>query len=153
MNGLWWVPKEQIEAFVVVNKSTKYYQWLKNHPQEISLYKIGRNFEYATMKKLRKHGFYCVRKFGSKGFEDIIAIRRTEILSRYNEKLSFGEVLFVQCKYSRYQDTFPKNFDLEGLIKLAEKYGALAIFAGVRKRRMYFAQYKPQKGWIEWNPN
>ena len=131
---------EILEAFVILSQSTKYYDWLKKHPQEVSLYRIGRAFEYATMKKLRKHGWYCVRKFGSKGFEDIVAYRH-------------GVGIFVQCKYSRYQDTFPKQFDLSGLIKLAAKHGALPIFAGVRQHRMYFAVYKERKGWVEWKPS
>jgi len=135
--------KEQLEAFVILSQSTKYYQWLKKHPKEVSFYRIGRAFEYATMNKLRKFGFYCIRKFGSKGFEDIIAIRNNRDFS--------SQVLFVQCKYSRYQNTKPENFDLKGLIALAPKYGALAVFAGVRNRHTYFMVWNG--GWKEWTPN
>jgi len=146
--------KEQLEAFVILSQSAKYYKWLKTHPKEVSLYRIGRAFEYATMKKLRSCGYYCKRSFGSKGVEDIVAVRGCkEIPSRRCPENDIKEavILFVQCKYSRFQDTTPEKFDLKGLIKLAEKYGGLAIFAGVRNRHMYFMIWN--RGWKEWNPN
>jgi len=137
--------KEQLEAFVILSQSTKYYQWLKTHPKEVSLYRIGRAFEYATMKKLRSCGYYCKRSFGSKGVEDIVAVKG------FSKGTLENSILFVQCKYSRYQDTSPEKFDLKGLIKLAEKYGGKAVFAGVHNRHMYFMVWN--RGWKEWNPN
>jgi Holliday junction resolvase len=130
--------KEQLEAFVILSQSTKYYQWLKNHPEKVDFYRQGRSFEYATMRKLRQVGYFCMRSFGSKGANDILAVKN-------------GTALFVQCKHSRYQNTKPENFDLTSLIKLAERFDGKAIFAGVRNRHMYFMVYNG--GWKEWKPN
>lgn len=113
----------------IIAQSVKYYQWLKDHKKEVSMYEVGRRFEYAVMKKFRKHGFYCFRKFGSKGFEDCVAIR-------------FGTVYFIQAKFSRYHDTKATQFDLEGLKKLAEQFGAIPTFAGVRSHKMYLMTWE-----------
>jgi len=107
--------------------SKEYFAWIKKHHKNTSYIK-GRNFEYRVMRKLRKVGFYVVRKFGSKGHEDLLAVRN-------------GEVLFVQCKWARVLDTKPSGYNLDGLIELVQKYGALAVFAGVRNRRMYFQAF------------
>jgi len=107
--------------------STEYFKALKKFSKN-EPYILGRNFEYAVMRKLRKLGYYCVRKFGSKGHEDIIAFRD-------------GRILMIQAKWSRNRETKPESFDLKGLVKLAERYGAYAIFAGVHKQKrnkMYF---------------
>lgn len=109
--------------------SVEYYNWLKKHHKNEPYIK-GRNFEYSCMRKLRKHGYYVVRKFGSKGHEDLVAFKN-------------GQVLMIQCKWSKSRDTKPNQFDLNGLIQLALKHGALAVFAGVRKHRMYFQAYVP----------
>lgn len=130
--------KQHLEAFVIIQQSTEYYRWLKNHPEKIHLYRQGRAFEYAVMKKLRSLGYYCVRKFGSKGFEDVVALK-------------FGTVAFVQCKHSKWRDTKPTQFDLGGLINLSRRFGALPVFAGVRKHRMYFMVW--DKEWKEWKPS
>ena len=108
--------------------SVEYYRWLKKNHKNIPYIK-GRNFEYRCMRKLRKLGFYVVRKFGSKGHEDLVAFRR-------------GLVLMIQCKWSSSGNTKPTQFDLKGLIELAPKYGALPIFAGVRNGRMYFQHWR-----------
>jgi len=108
--------------------SKEYFNWIKKHHKNTPYIK-GRNFEYRCMQKLRKLGFYVVRKFGSKGHEDLVAFRN-------------GLVLMVQCKWSSYGNTKPTQFDLLGLTVLAEQYGALAIFAGVRNRRMYFQVWR-----------
>jgi len=114
--------------------SVEYYEWLKTHKKEVDPYRVGRSFEYRVMQKLRKLGYYCVRKFGSKGHEDVVAIKN-------------GTVLFIQCKWGRNHDTKPEQFDLQGLIELAEKYGGYAVFAGVRKHRMYFKVWSSGR-WI-----
>lgn len=129
-----------MNELVVIRGSTEYFKYIKKHGNK--LYEQGRNFEYATMKVLRKHGYYCIRKFGSKGFEDIVATKQ-------------GSLLFVQCKHSNFRTTTPED-DLashyaKGLIDLAERYGGLAIFAGVKKRRMYFMKWEDGK-WKTWTP-
>jgi len=117
--------------------SKEYYDWLRKHHKNEPYIK-GRNFEYSCMRKLRKHGYYVVRKFGSKGHEDLVAFKTTY----YDEPKTI--VLMIQCKWSKNRNTKPTQFDLLGLIKLAERYGALAIFAGIRKHRMYFQKWNEQ---------
>ena len=130
---------EELSILRDMGTINKYYAWLKANPEKVDLYRIGRAFEYATMRKLRSCGWYCVRKFGSKGFEDVAAMR-------------FKQFALIQCKYSRYQNTSPEKFDLKGLIALAKRYGAEAVFAGVANRHLYFMSYK-DGGWKTWNPN
>jgi len=110
---------------VIRAMSKAYYDALKKYSKNQPYIK-GRNFEYRVMRRLRKMGYFVHRKFGSKGHEDLIA---------FNKR---GDILLIQCKWSSYGETKPQRYDLKGLIKLAEKYGAFAIFAGVRKHRMYF---------------
>jgi len=124
--------------------SIEYFDWLKNHPEKRNkLYEQGRNFEYAVMKKLKRHGFYCIRKFGSKGFEDVVAVKG-------------GLVLFIQCKHSRWHDTTPersiKQEDRKGLIDLARRHMATAAFAGVKNHRMYFMIFNGRV-WVNWKPS
>jgi len=128
---------EELSILHDMGTINKYYQWLKDHPETTARYRQGRAFEYATMAKLRSLGYYCVRKFGSKGFEDVVALK-------------FGKVAFIQCKHSKWRDTAPSQFDLSGLLHLAKRFGALPVFAGVRKHRMYFMVY--DGGWKEWCP-
>lgn len=132
----------KLKTVIIIAASTEYYDWLKKHhvkKPENKLYVQGRNFEYAVMKKLREHGYYCVRKFGSIGFEDVAGYK-------------WGQMLFVQCKHSKIRDTKPEQFDLEGLKQLARRFGAEAVFAGVRNHRMYFMIWNGRK-WVEWKPN
>lgn len=139
----------QLETFVLTPYSTEYYKYLKSHKKEFSPYVVGRSFEYRVMKFLRDRNIYCVRKFGSKGFEDIGASEHP---------------ILIQCKWSKTRDTKPEQFDLRGLIKLAKRFHGKAVFAGVRNHRMYFMEYKDHikiqgtkkvydKGWVEWKPN
>jgi len=118
--------------------SKEYYEWLKRNKPIVDPYRLGRAFEYRVMKRLRTLGYYCVRKFGSKGEEDIVAWKH----------LNF---LFIQCKWSRERDTKPENYDLRGLIALVDTYGGYAVFAGVKKHRMYFAFWLDEK-WVEAEP-
>lgn len=121
--------------------SVEYFKWLKKNYKNRNYIK-GRNFEYRTMRKLRKLGYYCVRKFGSKGQEDIFA--------------SDGNTtLFVQCKWRSKSDSKPQQYRLIGLIELAKKYHGCAIFAGIRKRgkrrETYFMIFDDAtKRWCEW---
>lgn len=119
-----------------------YYEFLKNNPETVNYYRQGRSFEYACMKKGRKLGFYTFRKFGSKGFEDVVWIRG-------------AEVYFIQCKHSKYHDTTPEKTISpqyqKGLIDLAARYGVKAGFCGVRNHHMYFMVYDCT-AWVEWVP-
>lgn len=116
--------------------STEYFAWLKKNYKNKNYIK-GRNFEYRTMRALRKLGYYCVRKFGSKGYEDILAVSGR----KWNMK-----ILFVQCKWRSKRDSKPEQYELQGLIDLANKYNGFAIFAGIKSvgksRRLYFMFFK-----------
>ncbi len=75
------------------------------------LYKKGRQFEYYVMDKKRKQGFFCMRSAGSKGFADVIAIKK-------------GRIEFIQIKMG----TSMQKKEREGLIELAESVGAIPLF-------------------------
>ena len=75
------------------------------------LYKKGRTFEYFIMNKKRKDGFFCMRSAGSKGFADIIAIKK-------------GRIEFIQAKIG----TSMQKAEREGLISLAVSVGAIPLF-------------------------
>lgn len=108
--------------------SREYFEALKKYSKN-QPYIQGRNFEYRCMRALRKLGYYVVRKFGSKGHEDLVAFKN-------------DTVLMVQCKWSKKRNTEPRSYDLAGLVDLAKKYGAFAIFAGVRNHRIHFRVYE-----------
>jgi len=112
--------------------------WLrKNLP-----YVMGRGFEYQVMNYLRKRGFYVVRKFGSWGEEDLVAILPRGELNG----VRVAQVWFIQCKYSKQKKTTPtEDMTLEErkkLVEKAKKFGAYAVFAGVEapgtRPRLYF---------------
>jgi len=75
------------------------------------LYKRGRQFEYFVMDKKKKQGFFCMRSAGSKGFADIIAIKK-------------GRIEFIQAKMGCSM----QKSEREGLIELAESVGAIPLF-------------------------
>jgi len=115
-------------------------EYLRNQKKYLSQpYVIGRGFEYQVMKHLRKQGWYVIRKFGSWGEEDLVAIKSVDRL------LILAKVWFIQCKYSRKKATsmfdMPK-FQRRKLVEKAKRYGAEPIFAGVKepgkRPRMYF---------------
>ena len=61
-------------------------------------YQIGRQFEYSTMSFLRKHGYYCIRSYGSKGMFDVIAVPpQINTLRDYPQG-----TLLIQCKTNGY---------------------------------------------------
>ncbi|MHA1302329.1 MAG: hypothetical protein ACTSPI_01320 [Candidatus Heimdallarchaeaceae archaeon] len=74
-------------------------------------YKKGRQFEYLVMDRKRKQGFFCMRSAGSKGFADVIAIKK-------------GRIEFIQVKMGCSM----QKLEREGLIRLAESVGAIPLF-------------------------
>ena len=61
-------------------------------------YQIGRQFEYSTMSFLRKHGYYCIRSYGSKGMFDVIAVP-----PEINTLIDYpAGTLLIQCKTNGY---------------------------------------------------
>lgn len=57
-------------------------------------YQRGRNFEYRVKKHFEKEGYYVIRKYASKGAEDLVAIKRIRVDYRHYA----SSVLLIQCK-------------------------------------------------------
>ena len=87
-------------------------------------YKRGRQFEYRCKKYFEKLGYYVIRKYASKGAEDLVCIKSRRCCE--NEMLS--SVLVVQCKNLQTQRNLPAA-EKKGLIALAEWTGAKPILA------------------------
>ncbi len=65
------------------------------------------------MAFLRKHGYYCMRSYGSKGPFDVIAVPSSK-----------GSTLLIQAKYNGY---VPK-YELQQLKEIQKKcYGLITI--------------------------
>jgi Holliday junction resolvase len=129
------------------NLDMRYYEKAKEASNKN--YIRGRNFEYRVMKKLRKAGWHCMRKFGS--HDD----KYTENGVRKSASLDVtafknGVYLLISCKFSIKGPTSwmddPKWRELRDY---AKKFGAIGVFAGVSAtRRIYFVNLnnlKPMK--------
>lgn len=57
-------------------------------------YQRGRNFEYRVKKHFEKEGYYVIRKYASKGAEDLVAIKSIRVDYRHYA----SSVLLIQCK-------------------------------------------------------
>ena len=86
-------------------------------------YVKGRNFEYRVMAFLRKHGYYCIRSYGSKGPFDVIAIPPSK-----------GSTLLIQAKYNGY---VPKN-ELQELKENQKKFWGLVTIAYSENHKLRF---------------
>ena len=122
--------------------SKDYYQAVKeiNKKPERQAYVKGRAFEKYCIKIYRNAGWYVKRSFGSKGEEDFVAF-----LGFYHSEAnaSLGTCHFVQCKWSKSHETKPEDFafEMQDLIAKAQRFGAIPVFAGVKKQkrnRVYF---------------
>ena len=86
-------------------------------------YQIGRNFEYSTMSFLRKHGYYVIRSYGSKGMFDLIAVP-----PKINTLVDYPSgTLLIQCKTNGYvppaerQRLSQTNYDGAAIIVYRDK--------------------------------
>ena len=95
-------------------------------------YKRGRNFEYRVKKHFEQRGYYVVRKYASKGAEDLIAIKKSWTLIN---KSAFSEVLLIQCKNLKVEKKL-KREDAERLIKLAKQCGATPLLASNQNHKL-----------------
>jgi len=78
-----------------------------------TMYRLGRQVEYAVRDALKKAGFFTLRSPRSGGPVDVIAIRR-------------GLILLIQCK--RSLGLGPSEWN--DIFNLADSVGAIAILAG-----------------------
>lgn len=89
-------------------------------------YKRGRQFEYRVKKHFEKRGYYVVRKYASKGAEDLIAIKNVEMLDHTSKHLS--EVFLIQCKNLKVEKKLSKK-DANRLKILAKQVGGTPLLA------------------------
>ena len=75
------------------------------------------------MAFLRKHGYYCIRSYGSKGPFDVIAVPPSK-----------GSTLLIQAKYNGY---VPKN-ELQELKKNQKKFYGLVTIAYSENHQLRF---------------
>jgi len=83
--------------------------------------KIGRDFEYKTIKYLRKHGYYCLRAYASLGLYDVLAIPPVNSLNPHFHNYP----LLIQCKRNGYV----KPEELEKLKLHSPKWQGWALIA------------------------
>lgn len=108
-------------------------------------YKRGRQFEYRVKKHFERNGYYVVRKYASKGAEDLIAIKRAEVIGedldgKFVPKSDLydtvcSEVLLIQCKNLKVEKKL-KREDAVRLIKLAEQCGGTPLLASNQNHKL-----------------
>jgi Holliday junction resolvase len=96
-------------------------------------YKKGRQFEYRVKKHFEKLGYYVVRKYASKGAEDLIAITgvtHKEFIPNPAEvkDIRFSEVLLIQCKNLKVERKLSKK-EVDNLSALAKWTGGTPLVA------------------------
>jgi Holliday junction resolvase len=113
-------------------------------------YKRGRAFEYRVKKHFEKQGYYVVRKYASKGAEDLIAIKAIEIsdivaVKNYNEfarvKVSpkMSETLFIQCKNLKVEKKLDKK-EAQRLKDLAQQCGGTPLLASNQNHKLVITE-------------
>jgi|SRR5215212_411252 len=136
------------ELHKLINKTTAtpitYYSGKKKLSKNTA-YKRGRAFEYRVKKHFEKQGYYVVRKYASKGAEDLIAIKKANVIGEdlhgkfvpesdlYDTTCS--EVLLIQCKNLKVEKKL-KRVDAERLIALAKKCGGTPLLATNKNHKL-----------------
>jgi Holliday junction resolvase len=92
-------------------------------------------FELRVKKHFEQKGYYVVRKYASKGAEDLIAMKSitVAIVNRDNDRVKtkpivVTESFLIQCKNLKVEKKL-KREDAERLIKLAKQCGATPLLA------------------------
>jgi Holliday junction resolvase len=98
-------------------------------------YQKGYRFELRVKKHFEQKGYYVVRKYASKGAEDLIAMKSitVAIVNRDNDRVKtkpivVTESFLIQCKNLKVEKKL-KREDAERLIKLAKQCGATPLLA------------------------
>ena len=107
----------------------------------------GRQWEYYVKKHFEKLGYYVIRKYASKGAEDLVAIKKmivpsNEISISPNEIKGIAvcsEVLLVQCKNLKAEKPL-KRAEAERLITLAKQCGATPLLAFNRNHKLIITE-------------
>lgn len=105
-------------------------------------YKKGRRWEYYVKKHFEKLGYYVVRKYASKGAEDLIAIKSSgttyckNLDTKEYEYIPLGsEVFLIQCKNLKVEKPLKKE-EKDRLKKLAKQCGATPLHAFNRNHKL-----------------
>lgn len=101
-------------------------------------YKRGRNFEYRVKKHFEKKGYYVVRKYASKGAEDLIALKVINLPNDHSA-VYVTECLLIQCKNLKVEKKL-KREDAERLIALAKQVGGTPLLAFNRDHRLIITE-------------
>ena len=129
-----------VELSLDVARSLKYFAKVEEKTNKN--YVRGRTFEYRVMAALRRYGWHCMRRFGSKA-EHIDGIGKVPTdLTAYKK----GVYLIISCKYSILGPTAPVDDpDWKALVTYAERFDAVPVFAGVNSdRHVYLVDLR---GW------
>ena len=112
-------------------------------------YRIGYVLENWICKFLSYHGFHCKRNYGSKGVEDIIAIRKGI------------PPLFIQCKASRNSDKLNMTAEQIRIFREhAEQYGCIPVIVNSYRSHKYWYIFNgpplpitpvPTKEFLKWS--
>lgn len=112
-------------------------------------YKRGYNLENWISKFLSYHGFHCKRNYGSKGVEDLIAIRKGL------------PPLFIQCKSSAVSDKLNMTKEqINTFIEHAEQYGCIPVIVHSYRSHKYWYIFNhpkipitpvPTKEFMKWS--
>jgi Holliday junction resolvase len=90
-------------------------------------YKRGYQLENWICKFLSYHGYHCKRNYGSKGVEDIVAIKKGH------------PPLFIQCKSSTVTDKLQMTKEqINNLREHAREYGCIAIIVYSYRAKKYW---------------
>lgn len=105
-------------------------------------YQKGYRFELRVKKHFEKLGYYVVRKYASKGAEDLIAIKCMEVVaddetswSDRKTRMTVSEVLLIQCKNLKVERKLTKDAK-NNLICLAKQCGATPLLATNRNHKL-----------------
>lgn len=95
-------------------------------------YELGRNVEYAAMKKLLEAGWFVQRAPSSKGPADLVAVRRSLVSMGLDEVRRDGLALvaLVNCKRA-ITECYPEDWNKTWWAAVA--IGAIALMAGRRR--------------------
>jgi Holliday junction resolvase len=102
-------------------------------------YQKGYRFELRVKKHFEQKGYYVVRKYASKGAEDLIAIKRALIThptdTKYYSPVEISEVLLIQCKNLKVEKKL-KREDAVRLINLAKQCGGTPLLASNQNHKL-----------------
>jgi Holliday junction resolvase len=122
--------KEQLELFIIIPASAKYYQWIKNHPDKRRNYKRGTSFEQRIVEHFRKRGWFAKRNWGSQG-------TRIEGKSFKDDGFAFKDGIVWTAKWRKRGETRPEDHpeEVKLMRELARMFNITPVFACVTKDR------------------